>query len=896
MESTQMEKRLTLQRRVKSGSVEKSTVSGSTMPGAENSVFDAEGKYKIALKPGISNNDTHDIKLSCKLAEGQQVTKLNSKSHSKDVFGNVENDGCMHSKCRTGTADARFPKEVPVSEQLPTSKYVNQVSGEQLHEKGDIKRMAGKQRLQQLKHSSLERPRTPTKASTEGFKLTPKNSAFQVKSSLSASGKQTADLPTVSEKKTSSPPGGGSAKADEDAETLAGSDSTEKDTFKVENSKVTVAELGLHFFIFVFVFALPFRERNESLLPVVSMSGSETSVRNPSTNQLYNFSYDFSFWSFDKCHPNFASQEMIYKTLALPLLERAFEGYNACLFAYGQTGSGKSYTMMGFDEDRGIIPRLCEDLFTRIAQTDQQQVLYHLEMSYFEVYNEKIHDLLVFKAESRQKKQPECCQFLLRYPVLEFFQTNSVDEEQCDHRLTSHVNLIDLAGSECCSTAQTTGERLKEGVSINKSLLTLGKVISALSKLSRNGKKTFIPYRESVLTWLLKESLGGNSQTAMIATISPAASNTEETLSTLRYAKQACSIINMAKVNEDVNAKLIRELRAEIEKLKAAQKSAQNRDPEKYRHYLQEITSLRIKLHRQERDMTEMQRAWKAKLEQAEKRKLEDIKELQKAGIAFQMDNRLPNLVNLNEDPQLSEVLLYMIKEGETTVGRYTANSKHDIQLSGVLIADDHCVIKNTTGQVSIIPRREAKTYVNGKCIVNPTVLHHGDRVILGGDHYFRFNHPVEVQKVKGLSCGTTLLHDGPKDFEFAKNELLIAQRAQLESEIEEARIKAKEEMMQSVQIAKEMVQQELTSQKEAYESKIKSLEAEVREESRKNQVQELNNQKAASKIQELEKAKQNLELELQFNKKRLEMEALATKQVFIKQNSKVSRWQTFVL
>ncbi|OXB84170.1 UNVERIFIED_CONTAM: hypothetical protein H355_007053 [Colinus virginianus] len=864
-ENTQTEKRLTLRRCVKSGSIEKSKINGNIVPGAENSVFDAERKYKIAVQSSVCNNDTH-IKPSCKLAEGQPVAKLH-KSNSKDLFGNVESDGCVHSKCRASVADARFQKEVPVSELL-TPKYVNRISGEQLNEKGDVQKMAGKQRLQQLKHYGLERPRTPTKAFTEGFKLTPKNSTFQEKSSLSASSKQSVNLPTASKKKTSSPPVGRSAKAGVNAETLAESSTTDEDIFKVESSKVIVAS-----------------------------------------------------------HPNFASQEMIYKTLALPLLERAFEGYNTCLFAYGQTGSGKSYTMMGFDEDRGVIPRLCEDLFTRIAQRDKQQVLYHLEMSYFEVYNEKIHDLLVFKAESRQKKQPlRVREHPVLGPYVEDLTVNVVssysdiqswlelgnkqrataatvmndkssrshsvftlvmtqtkvkfeDEEQRDHRLTSHINLIDLAGSECCSTAQTTGERLKEGVSINKSLLTLGKVISALSKLSRNGKKTFIPYRESVLTWLLKESLGGNSQTAMIATISPAASSTEETLSTLRYAKQACSIINIAKVNEDVNAKLIRELKAEIEKLKAAQKSAQNRDPEKYRHYLKEITSLRIKLHQQEKDMTEMQRAWKEKLEQAEKRKLEDIKELQKAGIAFKMDNHLPNLVNLNEDPQLSEVLLYMIKEGETTVGRYTPNSKHDIQLSGVLIADDHCVIKNTSGKVSIIPLRDAKTYVNGKCIVDPTVLRHGDRVILGGDHYFRFNHPVEVQKVKGLSCGTTFLHDGPKDFEFAKNELLIAQRAQLESEIEEARLKAKEEMMQSVQIAKEMVQQELTSQKEAYESKIKSLEAEVREESRKKQVQELNNQKAASKIQELEKAKQNLELELHFNKKRLEMETLATKQ-----------------
>ncbi|NWW47155.1 KIF14 protein, partial [Pedionomus torquatus] len=927
MEITQTQKKITLQRRVRTVSVEKSKSDHNIVTGTENNDIAIQRNYKIA--PNINSNDTHDIKPSFKLAEGQSGMKLQRNLNSKDSFsfvhGLCENDSCVPSKCKTSAADTQFQNEVPKSEQLVTLKHINRISGEELNEKGEINKQAGKQRLQHLiiKHNCLERPRTPMKVSTEGFKLTPKNCTSQEQRSLSASNKQTPRLQILAKTKTSvssSPSVSRSSKPKEKTETLAESTSTERDVFIVENSKVIVA-----------VRVRPFsnREKNENSLPVISMSGSETTVRKPATNQVYSFSYDFSFWSFDKCHPNFASQAMIYKTLAVPLVERAFEGYNTCLFAYGQTGSGKSYTMMGFDEDRGIIPRLCEDLFTRIAQTDKQQViLYHLEMSFFEVYNEKIHDLLVFKAESRQKKQPLRVR---EHPVLgpyvegltvfwfnpDFYLLQSwlelgnkqrataatvmndkssrshsvftlvmtqtkvefVDEEQCDRRLTSHINLIDLAGSECCSTAQTTGERLKEGVSINKSLLTLGKVISALSKQSQNGNKTFIPYRESVLTWLLKESLGGNSQTAMIATISPAASSTEETLSTLRYAKQACSIFNVAKVNEDVNAKLIRELKAEIEKLKAAQKSALNTDPEKYRRYLQEISSLRLKLHQQERDMKEIQRAWKEKFAQAEKRKLEDIKELQKAGIAFKMDNHLPNLVNLNEDPQLSEVLLYMIKEGETTVGRYMPNSKHDIQLSGVLIADDHCVIKNTVGEVSIIPLRDAKTYVNGKCILDATVLHHGDRVILGGDHYFRFNHPVEVQNIKRPSCGTSLLHDGPKDFEFAKNELLIAQRAQLESEIEEARLKAKEEMMQSVQIAKEMVQQELTSQKEAYESKIKSLEAEVREESRKKQIQELNNKKAATKIQELEKEKQNLELELRFNKKRLEMETLATKQ-----------------
>ncbi|NXT08792.1 KIF14 protein, partial [Prunella fulvescens] len=926
-EELQTEKRLTLRRRVRTGSTEGSKINQTVVPRKGNDDFDARGNDRITLPQNIKGTDS--VKPNLKSTESQSSTKVQHNLNSKDSFGSVggvcENAISTCLKEKTSTTDMKFQNEVPKSERFVTSKCANGLSGEQLTEKGNITKVAGKQRVQHLtmKHSSLERPRTPAKVLTERFALTPKNSTSQDQPSLKlASNEQTPHLQILAKKLpsvSSSLPVSTSSETKVNPETLAESSSAGDEVFKMKNSKVIVA-----------VRVRPFsnREKTENSFPVIFMSGSETTVQNPSTNQVYSFSYDFSFWSFDKDHPNFASQAMIYKTLALPLLERAFEGYNACLFAYGQTGSGKSYTMMGFDEDRGIIPRLCEDLFNQIAQMDKEQVLYHLEMSFFEVYNEKIHDLLVFKAENGQKKQQlrvrehpvlgpyvegltglvSCPYFCLLQSWLELgnkqrataatvmndksSRSHSVftlvmtqtkvefmNEEQCDRRLTSHINLIDLAGSECCTKAQTTGERLKEGVSINKSLLTLGRVISALSKQSQNGRKTFIPYRESVLTWLLKESLGGNSQTTMVATVSPAASCTEETLSTLRYAKQACSIINIAKVNEDVNVKLIRELKAEIEKLRAAQKSALNTDREKYRRYLQEITSLRVELCQQERNMAEMQRAWKEKLEQAEKRKLEDIKELQKAGIAFKMDNHLPNLVNLNEDPQLSEVLLYMIKEGETTVGRCTPNSKHDIQLSGVLIADDHCVIKNTVGKVSIIPLREAKTYVNGKCILDPTILHHGDRVILGGDHYFRFNHPAEVQKVKTPSCGTLSLHDGPKDFEFAKNELLIAQRTQLESEIEEARLKAKEEMMQSVQIAKEMVQQELTSQKEAYESKIKSLEAEVREESRKKQIQELNNQKATTKIQELEKAKKSLELELHFNKKRLEMETLATKQ-----------------
>uniref|UniRef100_A0A7M4FLX5 Kinesin-like protein KIF14 n=1 Tax=Crocodylus porosus TaxID=8502 RepID=A0A7M4FLX5_CROPO len=918
---SQVDRRLTLQRRLRTGSTEKCKINKESIPRIETS------DSKVA-------NSRNVFPLS------QSNVKIHTDLKNKDVLANVNgssgNGNCTYLKHKTHIADAQIQYEVPKSAQLIATKPINRTPGIKLNEK-DFNKLSGKEKVQNslAKHGYLGRQRIPWKGTTEGINVISKCGISQnAKSPAISTLTNRTPCHQVIEKKqmrasnSLSVSRSGGAEVNNThvpavalkEETPTQIPCTKDDAFKVENSKVTVA-----------VRVRPFsnREKNEISFQVVSMNGPETAVQHPDTKQTYSFIYDFSFWSFDKCHPHFASQEIIYKTLAVPLLERAFEGYNTCLFAYGQTGSGKSYTMMGFGEEPGIIPRFCEDLFLQIGQTDTEKISYHVEMSYFEVYNEKIHDLLVFKAENGQKKQPlrvrehpvfgpyveDLTHPFILYPTSSLHQswlelgnkqrataatgmndkssrshsvftlvmtqtkTEFVEEEQHDHRITSRINLIDLAGSERCSATQSDGERLKEGVSINKSLLTLGKVISALSEQTQNGKRIFVPYRESVLTWLLKESLGGNSKTTMIATISPAASYVEETLSTLRYAKQACLIINIAKVNEDMNAKLIRELKAEIEKLRAAQKNAQKTDPEKYRRYLQEITSLRGKLHQQDKDMAEMQRDWKEKLEQAEKRKFEETKELQKAGITFKMDNRLPNLVNLNEDPQLSELLLYMIKEGETTVGKYKPNSAHDIQLSGVLIADDHCIIKNVHSNVSITPLGEAKTYVNGKQILDRTILHHGDRVILGGDHYFRFNHPVEVQKVKRLSCGMTLSSDGPKDFEFAKNELLVAQRSQLESEIEEARLKAKEEMIQGIQIAKEMAQQELLSQKKVYESKIKSLEAELRDESHRKQMQEMNNQKAASKIQELEKAKHHLELEVCFNKKRLEMETLATKQ-----------------
>ncbi|KAK7889810.1 hypothetical protein WMY93_025370 [Mugilogobius chulae] len=661
------------------------------------------------------------------------------------------------------------------------------------------------------------------------------------------------------------------------------------DPLRMENSAVTVA-----------VRVRPFnsREKREKALQVIFMNGQETLVHHPDTKQSYTFTYDFSFCSVDNSDSAFASQQMIYETLAMPLLHRAFEGYNTCLFAYGQTGSGKSYTMMGFEDEAGIIPRFCENLFSELSSRENEKVNCHVEIAILKqmplrVREHPVHGPFVEDLSSNivgcyddiqgwlqlgnkqrataatgmnDKSSRSHSVFTL---VMTQTKTELVEGEEHEHSIISKINLVDLAGSERCNSAKTSGDRFREGASINKSLLTLGKVISALSEQALSRKKVFIPYRESVLTWLLRESLGGNSKTAMIATLSPAGCNLDESLSTLRYAQQARTIINVAKVNEDTNAKLIRDLKAEVEKLKAAQMSAQGIEPERVKQFQQEIVALRNKLCQQEREIMEANKAWREKLKEAEIRKRDESKELQKAGVTFKVDNSLPNLVNLNEDPQLSEMLLYMIQEGQTTVGRN--KSTHDIQLTGALIADQHCVINNSNGTVSITPMENAKTFVNGNLISESVVLHHGDRVILGGEHYFRFNHPAEVQSGKRVSCWTGA-GDGHKDFEFAKNELLAAQRAQLDAEIEEANLKVKKEMMQVVQIAKDVAQKELLDQKELYEVRIQRLERELHAESDRKRQQEEDQQKIACQMQDLKTAKLELEREVDTQRKRLRL------------------------
>ncbi|XP_059044964.1 kinesin-like protein KIF3A [Achroia grisella] len=311
-------------------------------------------------------------------------------------------------------------------------------------------------------------------------------------------------------------------------------------------------------------------------------------------------------YGYDSVFDSNTSQMDIYVQTASPIVEEVLKGYNGTIFAYGQTGTGKTYTMAGTNsapELRGIIPNSFAHIFSHIAKAkDDEKFL--VCVTYLEIYNEEVRDLLGNNPHQslEVKERPDIGVFvkdLTGYVVHNADELEKImavgnknrhigatamnTESSRSHAIFSitvesskrgadgkmHVkmgklHLVDLAGSERQSKTHATGTRLKEATKINQSLSVLGNVISALV----DGKSTHIPYRNSKLTRLLQDSLGGNSKTVMIATIGPAECNYVETISTLRYANRAKNIENKTHVNSEPGDALLTRFQQEIDQLK----------------------------------------------------------------------------------------------------------------------------------------------------------------------------------------------------------------------------------------------------------------------------------------------------------------------------------------
>ncbi|ONM60029.1 Kinesin-like protein KIN-12C, partial [Zea mays] len=323
-----------------------------------------------------------------------------------------------------------------------------------------------------------------------------------------------------------------------------------------------------------------------------------------------------TMFTFDHVACETISQEKLFRVVGLPMVENCMSGYNGCLFAYGQTGSGKTYTMMGelsklgneLSKDAGLTPRIFEYLFRRINEEEErrreEKLKYICKCSFLEIYNEQITDLLEPSSTNLQIREDikkgvyvenlmECYVSSVNDVMLLLLQgvanrkmaaTNMNSESSRSHSVFTCViesrwesdsmthlrfgrlNLVDLAGSERQKSSGAEGERLKEAANINRSLSTLGLVIMTLVDVA-NGRSRHVPYRDSRLTFLLQDSLGGNSKTTIVSNVSPSICSSSETLSTLKFAQRAKLIQNNAKVNEDASGDVIA-LQRQIEELK----------------------------------------------------------------------------------------------------------------------------------------------------------------------------------------------------------------------------------------------------------------------------------------------------------------------------------------
>jgi len=437
--------------------------------------------------------------------------------------------------------------------------------------------------------------------------------------------------------------------------------------------------------------------------------------------------------------------------------------------------------MIGKAPNTGIVPRVTEEMFERIKKTTSDTKRYEVTYSMLEIYNERVRDLLVPEDNApkeglkvRERTTGECyAEGQKDMPVNSYSQieklmdygnknktigaTKMNKESSRSHTVITIkfkqielfngkqsirspvINLVDLAGSEKVAQTGATGSRMKEGIAINQSLSTLGLCIKILSeKSSGKARNEVVPFRNSVLTRLLQNALGGNSKTIMVCALSPASSNYEETLNTLRYAERAKKIECKATIIESAQDKLIRELKNEIERLKK-QLGGQGGSSD-------DLERLKAELSNSQNAMTEMQKSWEERIKDAEKKKAETDSSIALAGASIDLTK--PHIINVNEDPLLSGKIAYNIT-APVLVGKKTGKPVPQIVLGSIAIKANHASFENKKGVVTLIPASPdccENIFVNGKKISEEVKLNHRDRIIFGTNSAFLFNDPAKAE------------------------------------------------------------------------------------------------------------------------------------------------------
>ena len=676
------------------------------------------------------------------------------------------------------------------------------------------------------------------------------------------------------------------------------------------------------------------REKDRNSVCCIEMPGNNQTKIIDDTGKDKTYTFDHSFWSHDGYRTlengymepddeKYADQKVVFDTVGKQILDNAWQGYHCCLFAYGQTGSGKSYSMVGYGENKGIVPISCNEIFRRIGENKEADKSYEVQVSMLEIYNEKVQDLLIHP----NKRPPSGLKIreskvlgifvdgLSKHPVTSYDEISRKMDEGYNNRTIgstlmnatssrahtivtiefrqitmvakkkseklSMINLVDLAGSERSGSTGATGDRLKEGCNINKSLLILGNVINCLAdKAIGKNKNMLPPYRDSALTRILQNALGGNSKTVMICALSPASINYEETLSTLRYADRAKKIQNKAVINESEHDKMVRLLKEENGSLKKMLEDLQKRiggggggggiglmSAEDEKAYQE----LKDQYEANQKIMGDMQKSFEEKIEEAKKHEGENIGQ--------KVDIKLPHLVVLNEDAQLCYKLKYPLNELPVYVGRKNGKPEPQIKLAGIGIKQNHAVFVKQGDKILLKPHdKEAQKniYINGKKIrLEGQILNTKDRIVFGNNTIFIYMQTSDGNDVMSIDWESAQLE--------LQNEIELENKRQ--NEENEKKEQEKMNLLKNnieEEYNKRIKQVEDDLKKQLEEKKFQILEMSQKSEKDRIEQERLNQErKLKEKIEQLEeeRVRKRREIEIKENEENLRREQLRKEQ-----------------
>ena len=688
------------------------------------------------------------------------------------------------------------------------------------------------------------------------------------------------------------------------------------------------------------------REKDRQSVCCIEMPGNNQTVIHDELGKEKKFTFDHSFWSHDGFRTlengymepdddKYADQKIVFETVGKQILDNAWQGYHCCLFAYGQTGSGKSYSMVGYGANKGIVPISCDEIFRRIGENKDADKTFEVQVSMLEIYNEKVQDLLI----KPDKRPPSGLKIreskvlgifvdgLTKHPVTSYTEISNKMDEGYNNRtigstlmnatssrahtivtiefkqLTmvakkksaklSMINLVDLAGSERSGSTGATGDRLKEGCNINKSLLILGNVINCLAdKAIGKNKNMLPPYRDSALTRILQNALGGNSKTVMICALSPASINYEETLSTLRYADRAKKIQNKAVINESEHDKMVRLLKEENVNLKKMiedlQKKLTGQGGVVGEDDRKAFLELKEQYEANQKVMGDMQKTFEEKLEEAKKKESENI--------GSRVDKTLPHLLVLNEDPQLSHKLRYALNELPVYVGRKHGNPTPQITLSGIGIKQNHAIFVKEGENIMLKENdKGAKDYIfiNGKKIPEKgQIINHKDRIVFGTNSIFLYMKTSNGEDFYDI------------DWESAQMELQKEIELETKKQLEENEKKKQEEintlkkdLEEEYSKRKNEMEEKLRKQVEEYQLQIKEINQNA-EKQRLEQERLNQEKKLKEKLEQLEeeKAKKKREFEIKEKNEMIKREQAKKQQEFIHKSEKLENNLTNIL